>query len=252
MFKKITMSDYRTVAKDFDKRMAKQDGLPLWLRIVHAAGAEMNRSGHAYFGGWQNLADYVKVDGKAMPLRAKVYEGVKKAVELGYLSIDSDVDCLVFNSADSQKAAHSGYGCKSPKHKDTCRSAEEIAQVISEYEEELETPVGVDPVTGEVLEEAESASEETPAPEDQEVTPEPQTAAQSLVEVPEPVDPITLIEDGHKHHFEKSSARDLAIEKYLDRTYKPYLEGIQRVKWAVDDAEFESQTTDNDELEVAW
>lgn len=184
MSKKIVMSDYRVVAKSFDKRMASQDGLPLWLRIVHAAGAEMNRSGHAYFGGWANLADYVKVDGKPMPLRTKVYEGVKKAIELGYLSPDSDVDCLVFYAADTQKAARSGYGCKNPKHADKCRTAVEIAEAVAEAYEAEELPA-FDPKTGEVLEEAveasESVSEETEASEDQEVMVEAENATQSLV-----------------------------------------------------------------------
>lgn len=189
MNKKIVMSDYRVVAKSFDKRQAKQDGLPLWMRIAHAAGAEMNRSGHAYFGGWSNIADYVKVDGSPLPGRAKVYEGVKKAIQLGYLHPDSDVDCLVFYSADTQKAAHSGYGCKSPKHKVECREIEEIVEALESV------PAGIDPLTGEVLEEAVDAPESTQeVSEESEPALEDEKAVEPVVEAPEELPAVNVDE----------------------------------------------------------
>ncbi|MFD8618281.1 hypothetical protein [Streptomyces sp. NPDC059513] len=186
------MSDYRTVAKDFDKRMAKQDGLPLWLRIVHAGGAVMNRSNHAYFGGWANLADYVRVEGSPMPGRAKVYEGVKKAIELGYLMPDSDVDCLVFHSNDTQKAAHSGYGCLNPKHNIKHRTAKEVREDI----EKEEVPANVNPLTGEIEEEAsESLSDVSGALEVTPIVVEAETAVQGFLEVPETELPAVEVEE---------------------------------------------------------
>lgn len=186
MYKKISMTDYRAVSKDFDKKQAKQKGLPIWLRIYHAAAAEMNRSGHSFFGGWENIADFIKIDGESVPQRNAIYKGIKTAIEYGYLSDESDATCLSLDGRNTEKAAHGGYGCKHPKHGMSYRTAEQVRLDIAEAKKEEELPEGIDPLTGEILEEAtESLSEVSSVLEVPETVEEPETAVQSLSEASE-------------------------------------------------------------------
>lgn len=169
MINQISMSNYRAVDRNFDRRMAKQAGLPLWLRIVHAAAAEMNRSGHAHFGGWSNIAESVAIEGEPEPKRAGVYKALATAIEFGYIDSSSDAQCILFDSRDTQKSAHGSYGCKYKKHSETWRSAAEIRKEIEKSKNEV-----VDTETGEILESPVSPSEESGVQSDQVIIPAPE------------------------------------------------------------------------------
>jgi hypothetical protein len=199
MYKKIDLSDYRTVAKNFDKRMAGRSGLPIWLRIAHAAGAEMNRKGHAEFGGWLNLAHYITVDGEKIPSRSKIYEGVKKAIEFGYLTQESDVVCLVQSGYDTQKAAHAGYGCK---HHDIKTPAESLEVLAGEIEESINYE------TGEIME------PESPVSPSEELV-----VSEEPVVIPAPENPI-VGQDEAPESPEEKVAKDLEAQMWTD--YDPF------------------------------
>lgn len=156
---------------------AKNEALPQIMRINALAKARVNRHGHSEFGPGE-LADFFGIKKNAL------YNLINKAKAAGLFLDGSGSRCIILSSRVIQRNSGNG-GCK---HHNLNKSGDSI---LSETEEEtfealvedIEVPEGIDPLTGEILEEAsESLSKETVTLEDTETVEEPETAVQSLTE----------------------------------------------------------------------
>lgn len=221
---------------------ARNEALPLIMRINALAKSRVNRNGHAEFGPGEIAAFFGMKKNQATNL-------ITKAKNAGLFLDGSGQRCIIISSRIVQR--NSGTG--SCKHHNLNKSGKEIIQPVEEPEETV--PDNVDPVTGEVLEDEAEEAPESPVEtqttvETSEDVEEAQETVESVLEAVEAMaDETGGVDEEALAVMKQSPVFEKVLARYMDESYHSGLDSVARAKWAVSDIHWACGI---DEEEEVW